>query len=160
MKASEFINLMRKVIREEVRTVIREELKSLKPLLMEKSSPKRVGIADHISQPARIPQVKIKQAERTIQEPRFTGPLADLLNETYESMIARPQEEDEWPDMNNGPMDSQMFAGMEGSTMGLNSMLADESSLPASRGYSDPTNAFVKDYSAIMKSADAIQGKL
>jgi len=39
MKGSEFINLMRKVIREEVRTVVKEELKALKPLLMEKQQP-------------------------------------------------------------------------------------------------------------------------
>ena len=39
MKGSEFINLMRKVIREEVRTVVREELKAIKPLLMEKQQP-------------------------------------------------------------------------------------------------------------------------
>ena len=32
MKASEFVNLMRKVIRDEVRTIVREELKTIKPL--------------------------------------------------------------------------------------------------------------------------------
>jgi len=35
MKASDFVNLMRKVIREEVRSIVREELKTIKPLLKE-----------------------------------------------------------------------------------------------------------------------------
>lgn len=156
MKASEFVNLMRKVIREEVRTIIKEELKDLrKPIVRESVK------ATTQTQPAAIPQVKQKTIKRAIQPPTFKGPLAELLNETYEGMLQQPHEEDEWPDMNGGqPMTSQMFAGMEAGDASLSSMMNDDSPLPVSSGYGDPTSAFIKDYSAVMKAADAHQGKI
>lgn len=156
MKASEFVNLMRKVIREEVRTIIKEELKDLrKPIIRENAKPTAQ------TQPAAIPQVKQKQIKRSIQPPTFEGPLAGLLSETYEAMIAQPHEEDEWPDMNGGqPMTSQMFAGMEAGDVSMTSLMNDESPLPdLGGGYGDPTSAFIKDYSSVMKAADTIQGK-
>ena len=157
MKASEFVNLMRKVIREEVRTIIKEELKDLKKPVIRESAKAQ-------TQPAAIPQVKQKQVQkRTVSPVMFEGPLGDLLNETYESMIAQPHEEEEWPDMNGGqPMTSQMFAGMEaGDGMSLNSLMSDDSPLPEmGGGYSDPTSQFIKDYSGVMKAADAHQGKV
>ena len=155
MKASDFVNLMRKVIREEVRTIIKEELRDIrKPMVRE-------SVKATQTQPAAITQVKQKPIKRAVQTPMFEGPMADLLNETYQSMISQPQEE-EWPDMNGGqPMSSQMFAGMEaGDGMSLSSVMNDDSPLPdLGGGYGDPTSAFIKDYSSIMKAADAIQGK-
>jgi len=157
MKASEFINLMRKVIREEVRTIIKEELKDIrKPVIRESTKTQ--------TQPAAITQVKQKPLQkRTIPPVMFEGPLGGLLNETYESMIAQPHEEEEWPDMNGGQlMTSQMFAGMQGGDgMSLNSLMSDDSPLPEmGGGYGDPTSQFIKDYSGVMKAADQHQGKL
>ncbi len=156
MKASEFVNLMRKVIREEVRTIIKEELKELrKPMIRESAKTQ--------TQPAAIPQVKQKTIKRSIQQPIFEGPLADLLNETYESMLTQPHEEEEWPDINGGqPMNSQQFAGYQATdASNLSSLLDDESPLPdMGGGYGDPTSQFIKDYSGVMKAADAHQGKI
>lgn len=157
MKASEFINLMRKVIREEVRTIIKEELKDLKKPIIREAVKQQV-------QPAAIPQVKQKQVQKRTTPPvMFEGPLGDLLNETYESMISHPHDEEEWPDMNGGqPLSSQMFAGMEaGDGMSLASAMSDESPLPDMGGFGgDPTSQFIKDYSGVMKAADAHQGKV
>lgn len=157
MKASEFVNLMRKVIREEVRTIIKEELKNIrKPIIRE--------VAKTQTQPAVITQVKQKPIQKRTAPPvMFDGPLGDLLNETYESMLHQSHEEEEWPDMNGGqPMTSQMFAGHQPTdAASLSNLLDDDSPLPeVGGGYSDPTSQFIKDYSGVMKAADAHQGKI
>jgi len=137
MKASDFVNLIRKVIREEVRTIVREELKTIKPLLNE-AKIKTI-------QPAQIPQVKQKNIQRrTTPMVSFDGPLGDLLNETANDMLRESyQEEEEWPDMNGGPMTAQHADMGLGS---LSSMLSDDAPLPETGGYSDPTKSFMKDY--------------
>ena len=134
MKGSEFINLMRKVIREEVRTVVREELKAIKPLLMEKQQPTVT----------KKPITQIARPQRTQPLAQFEGPLKSILEETARSMQSAPSEEDEWPEMNMGMMMSEDVPA----SMGHNSMRAAISG--------DPTAAFMKDYSKVLKTAEQI----
>ena len=128
MKASDFVKILRKVIREEVRTVVQEELKAFKPVITEvKSKP--------------IQQQPKPQPKRTTPLVTFDGALADILNETAQSMAASPAEE-EWPDMNGGLMTSEH---------------AQHSRPQARHDFSgDPTAAYMKDYSSVMKAADNI----
>lgn len=133
MKGSEFINLMRKVIREEVRTVVKEELKALKPLLMEKQQP---TVTKKPTTPAARPQ-------RTQPLVQFDGPLKSILEETARSMQQAPQEE-EWPEMNMGMMtseDAPSFAGNSNMRAAMSN---------------DPTAVFIKDYSQVLKTAEQI----
>lgn len=158
MKASDFINLMRKIIRDEVRTIVREELKTIKPLLKENAQP---GINASLRQglPAKAPKVVAPTRKPSITPPTFEGPLAGLLKETYESMIAQPHEEEEWPDMNGGALKADHAPMGIQSMSSLSAMMNDDSPLPDGGGYSDPTRAFMKDYSAVLKAADAVQGR-
>tara|TARA_R110000868_G_scaffold28036_4_gene105532 strand:+ start:16407 stop:16868 length:462 start_codon:yes stop_codon:yes gene_type:complete len=147
MKASDFVNLMRKVIREEVRSIVREELKTIKPLLKETKST--------TMQPASIPQVKQKPIQkRTTPIVSFDGPLGDLLNETATSMMNESYREEEWPDMNGGALTADHAQMGVQSMASLSALMDDDAPLPEAGGYSDPTRAFMKDYSAVLKAAD------
>ena len=147
MKASDFVNLMRKVIREEVRSIVREELKTIKPLLKETKST--------TMQPASIPQVKQKPIQkRTTPIVSFDGPLGDLLNETATSMMNESYHEEEWPDMNGGALTADHAQMGVQSMASLSALMDDDAPLPEAGGYSDPTRAFMKDYSAVLKAAD------
>ena len=104
MKGSEFVNLLRKVIREEVRSVVKEELKqALKPVIVESTT--KVSKTTAPTAP--------KKAVPTAKAPKFEGPMAGILAETYQSMLMDPVEdpEAEWPDMNMGGMMSSMVQG-------------------------------------------------
>jgi len=154
MKASDFVNLMRKVIREEVRSIVREELKTIKPLLKETA---QQGLNASLRQglPAKTPKVAAPTRKPAITPPIFEGPLAGLLNETYESMLNEGiQEEEEWPDMNGGALTADHAQMGIQSMSSLSAMMDDDSPLPEMGGYSDPTRAFMKDYSAVLKAAD------
>jgi len=149
MKASDFVNLMRKVIREEVRSIVREELKTIKPLLKETTQQGlKVGL------PAKAPKATAPTRKPAITPPTFEGPLAGLLNETYESMINEGHQEEEWPDMNGGALTADHAEMGIQSMSSLSAMMDDDSPLPEAGGYSDPTRAFMKDYSAVLKAAD------
>ena len=133
MKGSEFINLLRKVIREEVRTVVKEELKALKPLLMEAEKQKQIVTK----------KAAITKPQRTQPLVQFDGPLKSILEETARSMQQGSQEE-EWPEMNMGMMTSEDAQGFAGNS----SMRAVMSG--------DPTSMFIKDYSQVLKTAEQI----
>lgn len=154
MKASDFVNLMRKVIREEVRSIVREELRTIKPLLKETAQQGGLNASHRQGLPAKTPKVPAPTRKPAITPPIFEGPLAGLLNETYESMIAQPQEEEEWPDMNGGALTADHAQMGVQSMSSLSAMMDDDAPLPEAGGYSDPTRAFMKDYSAVLKAAD------
>lgn len=127
MKAIDFVKIIRKVIREEVRTVVKEELKAFKPTIVE--AKKKPAPIQAVQQPVRkTPLVS------------FDGALADILNETAQSMMSNPEEES-WPDMNGGPITSEY---------------AQTTRPQSSYNFSgDPTDQYVRDYSSVMKAADA-----
>lgn len=156
MKATALVQLMRKVVREEVRSVIQQELteilkEGLQSTITEIKSPAKATAPKSIkSAPAPA------RPKRTAPIVTFDGPLGDLLNETAMGMANNQYDEEEWPDMNGGPMTSAHVPQADPSS--LMSMMDDEAPLPASTGYGDPTMNFVKDYSAVMKAADAHAG--
>ena len=106
-------------------------------------------------QPASIPQVKQKPIQkRTTPIVSFDGPLGDLLNETATSMMNESYQEEEWPDMNGGALTADHAQGGVQSMASLSALMDDDAPLPEAGGYSDPTRAFMKDYSAVLKAAD------
>lgn len=142
MKASEFINLMRKAIREEVRVVIKEELKAIKPLL-EQSKVTKLSSA---------PKVQVKptpKPQRTIPLVTMDDGLASLLNEGDSF-----GDTDEWPDMNGGPMTSDQY-GMGGDfgEFGMNGF-TQQSQQRAQQPSKPMRDPLMRDYSSIMKAAD------
>jgi hypothetical protein len=153
MKGTEFINLMRKVIREEVRAVVKEELKSFKPVIVESKQQSVTKLE--------APKRKVVQPEPLIkrQEPVFKGPLADILQETYAAMKNEPPVDDPeaaWPDMNGGVVTMDNMPG--GMGMSMAAMMDDDfgSRLNNQPTQQTTTQPLMRDYSAILRKADDI----
>lgn len=146
MKAIEFVNLMRKVIREEVRAIVKEELKPLQ-LMVESKSIQRP--ANNLKQQAQQP---IKKKIVPPQIKGIKGPLADILAETYMAMQQEAPYEDpeaEWPNM-----DEMFISKHVPPSFGPQQPISQNEVRAAITG--DPTQALIKDYSSILKKADAI----
>lgn len=135
MNAKNFVLTLRKIIREEVRTAVRQEVKQLLQEQQRNTAPRQ---AKPTTQKRTSPVV-------------FDGPLSSILNETAESMYSSPQQE-EWQDMGGGTFTADQAQGF-----GLSALMNQETSAadPAPSHFAgDPTLAFMKDYSAVMKAAD------
>jgi hypothetical protein len=143
MKGSEFITLLRKVIREEVRTVVKEELKAIKPLLAE---------ARTVQKPKPTQPVTTKPLQkRTTPIVSIDGALGDILRETAENMYRQPiQDDSEWPDMNGGVMTSQHLGLGDDGFMERPSIV----SSGMNAGVDIGSAPFMKDYSKVLKAAD------
>ena len=132
MKTKEFVQVLRKLIREEVQVAVRAELKSF---LTENKQ-----------------QVKQQPASKPTQTRFNTGnmTLDEILSET---IVPRGFGGE------SGPMvtDYEDF-GFTTNNINTNTSIAGDDALP-NFGYGDPTMQFVKDYSAVLKKADQISGK-
>ena len=149
MNTKQFIAVLRKVVREEVKQALREQLKDAYKQRIVKPAPKSA---------TSIVEVSEKAVKRL---PRFGGPVADILNETLAAMLHNPDinaHEDlqghqhntqgEWPSLGTSPMTSQVFAHSEQDGFA-------HTDLPTTTG-DDPTLAFVKDYRAVTARAKQI----
>lgn len=141
MNAKNFMLTLRKAIREEVRAAVRQEVKQL---LQEQNRPAASTLKRQQSvQQMRTPPVS------------FDGPLASILNETAQNMYSSQQQE-EWPDM------GETFTADRAQSFGLSALMNQEAAVVDSTAPSfggDPTMAFVKDYSKVMKAADKFSNK-
>jgi hypothetical protein len=141
MKASDFVKVLRKVMREEMRTVLKEELSAMKPLISEAVATqlkKRAKLAEHKPVVANPPQ-PVRKTQPIVSMDDFDN----MLNEGID---------DEWPDMNGGPMTSDFFAS--DSEFGMNGFAPQQlhTNQPVQNfGSSDP---LLKDYSKLLKAAD------
>lgn len=148
MKATEFINLMRKAIREEVRSIIKEELKPIKLMVESKyvstvkeEVPRKQTLMAPSKKKTTMPQIK-----------GINGPLADILAETYMAMQQEEPYNDpeaEWPNMD------EMFTSNHVPPSFTSQQPISQNQVRAAMT-GDPTQAFMKDYSSILKKADAI----
>ena len=145
MKATDFAQILRKMIKEEVRSVIREELKSaLTPVLLEQKRMK--GQSTQARQPMPLPKQKpAKDSGITMN-----GPIGDILRETANDLRSgksAPIQEaagNEWGSMGHFDASDAMSFGHQ----------MDDDDFGGSAQYSnDPTAAFVKDYSGVLNSS-------
>ena len=143
MKASQFASVIKKLIHEEVKLAVREELRPIKAMLAEIKKPAKQAPM----QGAPIPK-------RTTPVVTFDGPIGQILNETAQSMN---NQHEEWPDVNNGAFTADQASSFGGTSL-MSMMESSPEDLPVSNYGSDPTLAFVKDYSAVMKAADQFVG--
>ena len=147
MKATEFVNLMRQVICEEVRSIIKEELKPLKLMVEGRDqtiASKKVS-TKQVSQP-------LKKKMMPPQIKGIKGPLADILAETYMAMQQEAPYEDpeaEWPSMD------EMFTSKHVPPSFTPQHNISQNEIRAAMT-GDPTQALMKDYSSLLKKADAI----
>mgnify|MGYP006281853133 CR=1 FL=1 len=121
MKLSQFKSMLRELIREEVQTAVRSEMRKLTEG-KQHTSPNKATQRPSLPQQRTTPLV-------TLDEPFTTvgGPLGDLLNETAMNMAGFG--EDDMVEQANPD-----FAGLSSAS----------------------TNAFVKDYSAILKRSEEL----
>lgn len=139
METKSFVKMLRKLIREEVRSAVREELN---PVLAEQKSHKNTishGVELH-----RLANTAAKNTKRQIVKNPF---LNDILNETS----AMPA--DEWATMNYRSEMAQAFTaepaaavsvtGIEGEPLNMNK-----------EGAVNVVNALTRDYSSLMKAID------
>lgn len=149
MEGKKFVELLRKVIREEVRTVVKEELKAFKPAIVENTT--KVSKTTTKSVPT--------QTKRLIAPPtpQFSGPLASILAETYEAMQKEPPVDDPeaaWPDMNGGVVTTNNMPGGMGASMA--SMMDNDFGSKLNQGSQQDLPPMMRDYSALLKKADDI----
>lgn len=143
MKTKEFIQALRKVIREEVRAAVKEEVRSL--------------LYETKTQTNSISQVKHTAAKQPIKKnPIQYNTGNPMLDEVLaETIVPKGFGGGE------GPMVTDYgdfgFTSNDVMASQFNTMMTEED-LPEVSSYGDPTMAFVKDYSAILKKADQISG--
>ena len=144
MKVEAFVKVLRKVIREEVRQVVKEELKSIKPSINERQS------AVPTKKTAPIPNT---QRGVTKNYTTIDSALNNILKETADNMRSRPSEEyQDWPEMDSGFGTTNSIAGFGQATPDFfENEMSTGGHYPMSN---DPTAAFMKDYSNVLKSAE------
>lgn len=150
MKASDFAQILKKLIREEVRSVIREELKSaLTPILLEQKK-SLLNVEKRQSTQARQPMPLPKQKPSKDFGITMSGPLGDILRETANDLrngTSAPIQEaaaNEWGSMGHFDASDAMSFGQQ----------MDDDNFGVPSEYSnDPTAAFMKDYSGVLKSS-------
>lgn len=135
MKGSEFIKILRKVIREEVREVVREEIKALKPMLIENKA-----------RPTSKQSSQLQQRPKARQQYTIDGAFSSILKETAESMYNNPvSDTEDWPNIGGLMTSEQVTPTMNYSVPSNNK-----------QSHSTEPTGLMRDYSAILKSADAI----
>tara|TARA_R110001632_G_scaffold67795_3_gene159287 strand:- start:3331 stop:3753 length:423 start_codon:yes stop_codon:yes gene_type:complete len=136
MKAVDFAKLLKEIIRKEVRTVIRQELREA--LKTNKQPIKDIQSTTH----APVTQQPIHKTGNA----SLDGILMETANAMRNGQAAPLSDDGAYPDM------APQFTADQ--AQGFGHMASQQTAMPPSG-----TDAFVKDYSSIMKSAEAIHDK-
>ena len=136
MKAVDFAKLLKEIIRKEVRTVIRQELREA--LKTDKQPIRDVQSTTH----APVTQKPIPKTGNT----SLDGILAETANAMRTGQSAPIGDDQAYPDM------APQFTADQ--AQGFGHMASQETAMPPSG-----TDVFVKDYSQVLQSATAIHDK-
>jgi hypothetical protein len=152
MKAVDFAKILKEVIKKEVRTVIREELKSALGQIPQPSRAPRSANEMFLSNPKPKPTAPIKPMVKTgnIGLDSILAETANAIRSGQVSII----EEDSYPDM-GGMFTADQAQGFGYMNQGYDS---DIPAMPAVNP-NDPTSVFIKDYSQVLKKAEEIHNK-
>ena len=154
MDTKQFLNTLREVIRKEVRQAVREELRSVLAESKQAASASNTkpGLLaqvlgfKHNIQGARTP----RPAPTTTKRFQIPGLIGDLLNETAMSMASGqghiPDEQEGWLTMGGEDFTADRVPPSSGAIP----------QPPHPHPSGDPTMAFIKDYSAVVKKAEEI----
>ena len=142
MKSEGFIKLLRKVIREEVRSAVKAELR---PLLNEKKINRHATGQPVASKPSR-PAVKKHFTKNAL--------LNDLLNETATSPIIDSAEDWNTPEFKANLSDAIGMRPEPTSLPLATSGIKGEAVDMSNEQVASAVNAMTKDYSALMKAID------
>lgn len=144
MKTDGFVKLLRKVIREEVRSVI---VKELRPILNEVNIKKHDINLQEVMDTPNTPKQPVAKKQYT-----KNAALNDILNETANTPPS------EWESMNFSSRMAESFGMQRGpaplATKGINGEPIDMNN----EAVATTVNAMTKDYSALMKAIDKKKG--
>lgn len=172
MNSKDFIQALRKVIREEVRSAVREELSIIGETISESRNTNSRNTTVKQSVIASKPAINKPQYKtNTVKKPYVNNPmLNDILNETAgfpgEGPRAYIEEQinyndfSEWPTMNRSAaprMQSNPTAMLP--TTDTEGRRIDTSKLAETESGQAVVQALTKDYSALMKAIDKKKGK-
>ena len=146
MKAIDFAKILKEIIKKEVRTVIREELR-------EALKPNKQPLYKAKSQ---TPMMEKVEKDSSIPKTGNAG-LDAILNETAVSMRngqSAPVADSDYPDMGS------QFTADQAQGFGYMTQQQDSDDTQTMQlNPADPTSQFVKDYSATLKNAEAINNR-
>ena len=171
MNSKDFIQALRKVIREEVRSAVREELSIIGETISESRNTNLRNTTVKQSVIASKPANNKPQYKTALKKPYVNNPmLNDILNETVgftnEGPRAYLEEQidyndfSEWPTMNRSAtpkMQSSPVAMLP--TTDTEGRRIDVSKLSETESGQAVVQALTKDYSALMKAIDKKKGK-
>lgn len=149
MKAKSFISALRKVIREEVKSAVREEITTL---LTGKPQKKQENLKEKVLN-------DFSPATNTVKKVQYTNNpvLNDVLNETANA----PTPMEEYPTMGGKSFDTNNLAGMFGYGDMQNQPTV-QNMTPKGMNPGDVpnevANALTRDYSQLMKAIDKKKG--
>ena len=159
MNSKDFIQALRKVIREEVSTAVRTELKQFGSVITETKRPVR-------QEPAPTYTSTYKSKTKPKQQFTKNSMLNDILNETggfrsenpytsiNESMVDYSGDFDEWPTMQMGARPSMAMS----KASAIPSVDPEGRPINPANVPEEVVNAITKDYSALMKAIDKKKG--
>lgn len=161
MNSKDFIQALRKVIREEVTVAVRNELKNFDTVITESKKKEVAKYTDTINPTKPTQRPVAKQPKQYVSNPM----LNDILNETSGFTGEGPQvyleesidynDMSEWPTMNMGgrmPSAPAILTDVDGRRV-------DTAQLASTEAGAAVVNALTKDYSALMKAIDKKKGK-
>jgi len=153
MEQAKFIQILRKVVQEEVRAVIKQELteiiqEGLQSTISE-LRPTKTPILEQVSKPTKKNKVKFKTNKfsdilnetNSLREQSSVGDYAAMMNE---DIVMTSKDAMGFGVQRNGTVPGTMHDPETGKTLQVNGAVAD---------------AMTKDYSALMKAIDKKRGK-
>ena len=164
MNSKDFIQALRKVIREEVQNAVRTELSKIPPLTEQRKPINKAPIQERTTV-----TTKVTARKPTMKQYTENPTLNELLNHTagfsnensgvyLEESIGVNHidynDQSEWPTMTRKPMSSKpaIVSDVHGQKIDVNQLAATEAGAAV-------VNALTKDYSALMKAIDKKKSK-
>lgn len=151
MKASDFAKILKEVIRKEVRTVIRQELREA--LKTNKQPVREGGPYEGMSFPT--PASKEAKAAPIPKTGNVSldGILAETANAVRNGTTTMIEDDQSFPSM------GEMFTADQAQGFGHMTNTQDITPPSPAMNPNDPTAAFMKDYSQVLKTAEAINSR-
>ena len=162
MNSKDFIQALRKVIREEVQTAVRTELSKITPILEERKTVYKAPAQERTTVTTKVTSKKpaIKQYTENPTLNELLNHTAGFSNENAGVFLDESvnhidyNDRSEWPTMGRSPMSVKPSVVTD-----INGQRIDMKQLAETEAGAAVVNALTKDYSALMKAMDKKKGK-
>ena len=163
MNSKDFIQALRKVIREEVQSAVRTELSKITPIMEQRKPINKAPIQERTTVTTKViakkPSMKQYTENPTLNEllnhtAGFSNEISGVfLEESIGVNHIDYNDQSEWPTMNRKPIASRAaISDVNGNKIDVNQLASTEAGAAV-------VNALTKDYSALMKAIDKKKSK-